>query len=141
MGKSTYVKLVAGSKQQSITLAEVKDLFQLYVDRMSKLSDQLDWEYKDAAFPYVIEEKPEGKDQWFFLKAVDPLYNYLVVGVDKEEVEGNTISYVQIVIPDEEHRMPGDVAKANEFAKYLARYLQAELHLFNDRIMYFNPRK
>ena len=35
----------------------------------------------------------------------------------------------------------GDKGKATEYAKFVAKNLQGELHLFNGRIMYFNKRK
>lgn len=47
--------------------------------------------------------------------------------------------YIQLVLP--EGSTHGDKAKGNEFGKHFAKKLKAELHLFNGRVMYYNPRK
>ena len=67
-----------------------------------------------------------------------------MIGVDKEEIkdeEGNVREqyYVQFTLP--ETATYGDKGKATEYAKFVAKNLQGELHLFNGRIMYFNKRK
>lgn len=141
LGKSAYIKLKEGSKQTEITLDQVKNLLNMYIDRTSKTGDQVEWDYEDHAFPYTIEEKTEGSVKYLYLKAKQQLYNYLVIGVGTEEVDGKTQHYVQIVLPDDDYRALGDQAKGNEYAKYLAAYLQGELHMFNDRIIYYNTRK
>lgn len=142
MKKSTYIRLVKGSTQQEITLGQVKDLLNMFIERTTKTGEQLGWsEYNEVAFPYTIEEKDEEGLKYLFLKAKHHLYNYLTVGVDTEEVDGETRHYIQIVIPDEDHVTSGDQNKANVLAKYLSKYLKAELHLFNGRIIYNNPRK
>ncbi|TCS84456.1 uncharacterized protein DUF1885 [Tepidibacillus fermentans] len=141
MGRSAYIKLVDGSAQQEITIEDVKNLLDQYVSRMTKLGDQLDWEYEKSAFPYTVQEKMQDGEKYLQLTATDPLYTFLLIGVGKEEADGKTRHYVQVTIPDEEHRTPGDVAKGNEFTKYLGKHLKAETHLFNGRIIYNNPRK
>jgi len=141
VGKSAYIKLVNGSVQQDITLDQIKALFQDFIETSKKTGEQLDWEYENTAFPYDIIEKKEGETSYLYLKAHQQLYNFLIVGIDKETVDGETRSYIQIVLPDEDYRTPGDQSKGNVFAKYLARKLKAELHLFNGRVQYFNPRK
>jgi len=64
-------------------------------------------------------------------------------GVGKEELEENGEKkeqhYIQVVLPEDSTH--GDKGKANEFCKYLAKEYKGELHLFNDRIMYYYPRK
>ncbi|MCF6093538.1 DUF1885 family protein [Microaerobacter geothermalis] len=142
MGKSAYIKFVEGSSQQKATVDDVKDMLNQYIERTSKTGDQLSWHYGDTAFPYTLEEKPEGRGKWFYLKGKDPkLYKYIIIGVGSEQVEadGEVQHYIQIVLP--EGSTAGDKGKANEFCKYMARYYKAELHLFNGRVMYFNPRK
>lgn len=141
LGKSAYIKLRQGSKQQSITLNEVKELLDMYTKRTSKTGEQLDWEYEDSALPYSIEERTENGTKYLFLKKADPLYNYLIIGVGSENTDGEEVNYVQIVLPNEDNITPGDLAKGNEFAKYFAKYLKGELHLFNGRIIYNNDRK
>ncbi|WP_339062194.1 DUF1885 family protein [Tepidibacillus marianensis] len=141
MGRSAYIKLVKGSTKQEITIEDVKGFLDQYVDRIKRTGEQLDWDYVKSAFPYAVQEKTQDGEKYIQLTANDPLHTFLLIGVGKEEVDGQTHSYVQVTIPDEEHRTPGDLAKGNEFTKYLGKYLKAETHLFNERIIYNNPRK
>lgn len=145
MGNSAYIKLVEASTASQVSLQEVKEKFERYVDMTTKTGQQLGWDYADAAFPYTVVDKPEGKDQWFYLKGKDDrLYKYIVVGVGSElipnqEEDKQEQHFIQIVLP--EGSTHGDSSKANEFCKYLAKEYQAELHLFNGRVMYYYPRK
>lgn len=139
MGQSAYIKLVTGSTVPSLTLDELKEKLLHYRDQLSNTAKQLGWEYDEASFPYTIETKPEGADRWFYLKGANPLYKYIVFGVDSKQENDVEQHFVQIVLPDDATH--GDKSKGNELCKYLGRQLKAELHLFNGRIMYFNPRK
>lgn len=140
MSQSAYIKLVEGSAVSSMTLDELKNLLLKYKEQLALTGQQLDWEYGDKGFPYTIETKPEGEGKWFYLKANNGYYRYIVMGVGSEEItEGQPRHYIQVVLP--EGATHGDKSKANEFCKHLARSLKAELHLFNGRTMYFNPRK
>ncbi len=144
MSLSAYIKLVPASTKQEVHLDEVKELFAYYKEITSKTGTQLSWEYESAAFPYEIKERPEGKDTWFYLKSTSRGYNMLVVGVGIEEIEddeGKIVNqgYIQVVLP--EGSTYGDKGKGNEFCKFLAKKFEAELHLFNGRIMYFYKRK
>lgn len=141
LGKSAYIKLKNESTQKEITLEQVKDLLKKYISNMKKSGEQTEWDYESFSFPYTIEEKTEGAIKYLYLKAADPLYNYLVIGVGKVETDNDSEHFIQIVLPDEDYRTPGDVAKGNEFAKYFAVTLKAELHMFNERVIYYNPRK
>lgn len=141
---SAYIKFVKGSTTDQVTLEEIKEKFQQYTEQTAKTGKQLGWEYADAAFPYTIEEKPEGEGKWFYLKGKDPkLYRYIVIGVGSETIEVDEETqeqhYIQIVLPD--GATHGDKGKANEYCKYFGKEFKAELHLFNGRVMYFNPRK
>lgn len=141
MAGSAYIKLVPSSKQQDITLEEVKDLFYYYKNITAKTGKQVSWNYENAAFPYALKQKPDAKDQWFYLKATDDeRYKYILVGVGKEAAEAEEgLPYIQVTLPDESTH--GDKGKANEFCKFLAKKLEGELHLFNGRVMYFYKRK
>lgn len=139
MSQSAYIKLVEGSAAETITLEELKEHLRTYIEQTSNTGKQLDWEYEKAAFPYTIETKPEAEDQWFYLKGQDPLYNHIIFGVGKETNEERDTHYIQVVLPD--NSTHGDKAKGNELCRYLAKKLSAELHMFNGRVMYFNPRK
>lgn len=146
MGNSAYIKLVDASTTQTVRLEDVKEKFQRYVEMTSKTGQQLGWSYANAAFPYTIVEKPEGKDQWFYLKGTNELYKYIVVGVGSkqnpeqgEQDNASASHYIQVVLP--EGSTHGDKSKANEFCKFLAKEFQAELDLFNGRTMYYYPRK
>ncbi|WLD95005.1 DUF1885 family protein [Alkalihalobacillus sp. AL-G] len=142
MPSSAYIKLVAKSKQQTITLEEVKELINYYKDITTKTGTQLGWEYGSNAFPYSLEQREDGKDKWFLLKGNDQDdYKYIIVGVggtdeNQEGSESNT--YIQVVLPDGSTH--GDKGKANEFCKFLAKKLDAELQLFNGRTMYYYKR-
>ncbi|MBA4494301.1 DUF1885 family protein [Paenactinomyces guangxiensis] len=138
MSKSAYIKLVKGSKQSEITLEETKNLMLYYQEMTSYTGQQLDWDYQEAAFPYEMEEREQEGIHYLLLTGKNRQhYNYLMIGTGQEKETGP--HYIQIVLPD--RATHGDKAKANEYAKFLAKQLQAELHLFNDRIMYFNERK
>lgn len=151
MSNSAYIKLVDASTTQQVTLDEVKQKFERYIDMTTKTGKQLDWNYAQAAFPYTIEEKPEANGQWFYLKGNDPkLYKYIIVGVGSEivinedtneddETNQKELHFIQIVLP--EGATHGDKSKANEFCKYLAKEYKALLQLFNGRKMYYYPRK
>lgn len=144
MSNSSYIKLVKASTTTQVTLDDVKSKMVHYIEMTTKTGKQLDWGYSDAAFPYTIVEKPEGKGQWFYLKGKDQnLYKYIVIGVGSETLsteEGEEEQFfIQVVLP--EGATHGDKGKANEFCKYLAKEYKAELHLFNGRVMYYYPRK
>lgn len=145
MGKSAYIKFVKESTVSQVTLEDVKAQFNRYVEMTRKTGEQLNWGYAQAAFPYTIVEKPEGKDKWFYLKGNDQdLYKYIVVGVGSETIvdeqgEEKEQHFIQVVLPD--GATHGDKGKANEFCKFLAKTYKAQLHLFNGRVMYYYPRK
>ncbi|GIQ68289.1 DUF1885 family protein [Xylanibacillus composti] len=155
MAQSAYLYFVEGSEVASMTLDELKARLNRYVEQTSITGKQLGWDYADAAFPYTIETKPEAGDQWFYLKGKTPLYHHIIFGIGSKQKDGaadaatdgegeeagaaSEVHYIQIVLPDGSTH--GDKAKANELVKYLGKHLKAETHLFNGRIMYFNPRK
>ncbi|GAB7387697.1 DUF1885 family protein [Bacillaceae bacterium] len=139
MAQSAYIRFVTGSATDRVSLDDVKQKLQKYVEMTTKTGQQLGWEYARAAFPYTIEETPEGKNRWFYLKGQDPkLYKHIIFGVGTEATEEGERPYIQVVLPDDATH--GDKGKANEFCKFLAKEYQAQLQLFNGRIMYFHPR-
>lgn len=144
MALNAYIKLVPSSAQQTITLEEVKELFHYYKNIISKAGEQTGWKYSDAAFPYEIKETEEGKGKWFYLHSRDERYKVILIGVDTEQFRNEDgdekeQTYIQVTLP--EQSTYGDKGKANEFCKFLAKKLQGELHLFNERVMYYYPRK
>ncbi|WHY80093.1 DUF1885 family protein [Neobacillus sp. WH10] len=144
MAVNAYIKLVPSSAKQTVTIEELKELFHYYKNITAKTGDQLNWQYDDSAFPYEIKETEEGKGKWFYLHSDHERYYKILIGVDTETVRSEDGAeseqvYIQITLP--EQSTYGDKGKANEFCKFLAKKLQGELHLFNERIMYFNPRK
>ncbi|MFO1445746.1 DUF1885 family protein [Bacillus sp. Bva_UNVM-123] len=144
MASSAYIKLVPSSAKKEISTDEVKELFHYFKEITAKTGRQVDWKYNEAAFPYVMKEKQEGKGKWFYLKSNNDRYNLMLLGVDSEMIREEDGSereqaFIQITLP--ENATFGDKGKANEFSKFLAKKLQGELHLFNGRIMYFYPRK
>lgn len=152
MEKSAYIKLVEGSTQAKIDLQGVENLLRQYQEMLKKTGQQLDTDYTQWAFPYQMEKKNDGEHHWLQLTSKEPMkYKYILMGVGNEEVivpaenEENanpqtiTRSYIQVVLPDV--AMQSDKGKANEFCKFMAKQLKAELHMFNGRILYYNPRK
>jgi hypothetical protein len=142
--ENAYIKLVSASEKQSITIDELKDYFEYYKEITTKAGKQVDWNYSESAFPYVIKETAEGKGKWFYLSATQDGYYIILVGIDQETIQtesGETVeqTYIQITLP--EKSTAGDKGKANEFLKFLAKKLKGELHLFNGRVMYYYPRK
>lgn len=137
MNKSTLIKLVQGSKQTEISLEETRNLLESYQELTQLTGQQLAWDYTHAAFPYTIEERTENNYTYLLLKGNNDLYHYLMIGVGKEQ--DTEVPYIQIVLP--ENGTQGDQSKANELAKFLAKQLKGELHLFNGRVLYMNDRK
>lgn len=144
MSNNAFIKLVPKSETQTVTTEDVKKLFNDYKQLTAKTGQQLNFEYDEAAFPYEIKEKPEGKGVWFYLKSNRDRYHLIMIGVGKEEMtseDGSTSEqyFIQITLP--KNSTYGDKAKATEFARFIAKKLKGELHLFNGRVMYFYPRK
>lgn len=140
MGKHAFVYLVENSKQQDISIEQVKELLTYYKDITSKTGEQLGWSYDQRAFPYNIEEKHDENGHYFILRGNDPKYRFLLIGVSQKSPKDNgETTYIQITLPVSASQ--GDVGKGNELGKFLAKQLQGELHLFNERVMYFYKRK
>lgn len=144
VASSAYIKLVPQAAKVSVTTEELKDLIHYYKQITSKTGEQLDWSYESFAFPYQIKETLEGTGKWFYLHSNQDRYHLILIGVDEEEVvldhgETRKQTFIQLTLPDASTH--GDKSKANEFCKFLAKKYQAELHLFNGRVMYYNPRK
>ncbi|UFJ41858.1 DUF1885 family protein [Brevibacillus humidisoli] len=138
--QSAYIYFAEGSTIPKATVDDVKAKLQRYIEMTKKTGEQLGWDYGDAAFPYNIEEPADGKDSWFLLRGKDPKsYKYIIMGVGSETAADSEKNYIQISLP--ETATHGDKSKANEFCRYLAKEFKAELHLFNGRIQYFQPRK
>lgn len=138
MSKSAYIKLVSGSKQETIHLDDVKEMLDTYCEMTRLTGKQLGWSYEAAAFPYEISKQEQDGISYLLLKGKNPdQYNHLIIGASQEEETG--IHYIQIVLP--QNATHGDLAKGNEFSKFFAKQLKGELHLFNGRIMYYNNRK
>ncbi|MCH1623941.1 DUF1885 family protein [Fredinandcohnia quinoae] len=142
--ENAYIKLVSASNKQSMTLNDVKELFNYYKEITSKTGTQLDWEYAETAFPYQIKEV-DTENNWLYLKSNEPKYNAIIVGVGKELIEDDNVDdpqeqfYIQVTLP--QVATYGDKGKANEFCKFLGKKLEGELHLFNGRVMYYYKRK
>lgn len=141
MGQSTFIKLVPASKQTTITLQEVTNLLMYYQTITQKTGEQLSYHYEQHAFPYEIIEQQKNDTNYLYLKGRDnSLYHYLVIGTGVETTdEDETHAFIQIVLP--KGATYADKNKANEFAKFFAKKLNGELHLFNGRIMYFYKQK
>ncbi|WP_040948513.1 DUF1885 family protein [Gorillibacterium massiliense] len=139
MSKSAYIQLVEGSTMASVNIGELKQLLEGFKEQLAHTGEQLDWGYADAGFPYTVEDSPQGNDQWLKLTGINKLYRALLVGVGTRQTDNGERSVIQFTVPDTSSH--GDMEKALAFCKRLAKKLKAEAHLFNGRVMYFNPRK
>lgn len=136
---SAYIKLVPGSKQQIMTLEEVKKLLKLYQTNSSKTGEQLDWNYEDYAFPYEINKGNDSNNPYLYLSSNVDRYNVILFTVIQKTNQDSIQTYIQVSLTN--RSTYGDKTKANEYCKFFAKQLQGELHLFNKRIMYYYPRK
>jgi hypothetical protein len=127
--KSAYIR-----RSKLIELEHVRNTLNYYREMTRNTGKQLTWDYEAAAFPYTMEEKEGGGTKYLLLTGKDPhLNNYMVIGVGQQEETQRY--YVQIVLPEDATHH--DVAKGNEYAKFIAKQLKGELQLFNGRIMSF----
>ncbi|MDM5156152.1 DUF1885 family protein [Bacillus sp. DX1.1] len=129
--QDAFIKLVPKSKQQSVSLEDVKQLFHYYKTITSQTGVQVNFSYTNAAFPYEILDT---SDTTLQLKSGHDRYDSIYVGVGTE----NEQAFVQISLPST--ATFGDKGKANEFCRFLAKKLEGELQLFNGRTMYFYKR-
>ncbi|HEX7056008.1 MAG TPA: DUF1885 family protein [Bacilli bacterium] len=139
MSQSATIHFVEGSAVPSVSLDELKQQLMHYQEQLALTGNQLNWDYGEFAFPYTIETKPEAEGKWFYLKGKNDRYKNIIFGVGTKHDGETETNFVQVVLPD--NSTHGDKAKGNELCKYLAKTWLAELHLFNGRIMYYNPRK
>ncbi|KFN04633.1 DUF1885 family protein [Bacillus clarus] len=126
-----FITLVPKSKQQSISLEDVKQLFQYYKTITSQTGVQVSYAYTNFAFPYEILDT---SDTTLKLQSSHDRYDSIYIGVGVE----NEQSFIQISLP--QTATFGDKGKANEFSRFLAKKLEGELQLFNGRTMYFYKR-
>ncbi|EMA6341327.1 DUF1885 family protein [Bacillus cytotoxicus] len=126
-----FIKLVSKSKTQSVSLDDIKELFQYYKTITSQTGRQIHYAYANFAFPYEIVDTSNSTLE---LKSNHERYNCIYVGVDSE----NDQTFIQISLPST--ATFGDKGKANEFCRFLAKKLEGELQLFNGRTMYFYKR-
>ncbi|WP_128895050.1 DUF1885 family protein [Longirhabdus pacifica] len=153
MSQSAYIKLVKGSSVSSVSINELRDLLEHYQNQLVTTGKQLGWSYENASFPYTFETSPEGGEDWFYLRGKNDQYYSILLGIGSEQLKKDTETeseshneeetslqhYIHVVLP--KGSTHGDKAKANEICKHLGKKLKAELHLFNGRILYYNPRK
>ncbi|WP_409292027.1 DUF1885 family protein [Peribacillus sp. SCS-37] len=144
MTETAYIKLVEQSKQQTITLDELKNWLRYYQEITAKTGRQVGCNYSSMAFPYEIDDTPSDSRSWFTLTSSHDRYNAIIMGVAAEKITGDQQSgklqsAIHITLPPASTF--GDKGKANEFSKFLAKQLEGELHLFNGRVMFFYKRR
>jgi hypothetical protein len=144
MIESAYIKLVPESIKKNISIQEVRELLSYYQMITTKTGIQLKWDYEKKAFPYDVKEPENMKNKMIYLQSNIDRYHMILIGVDQEMVQDEdglerNQSYIQVTLP--ETSTYGDKGKANELCKFLAKSLQAQLHLFNKRVMHYYPRK
>lgn len=127
MKQSAYIR-----RKDAISLDTVKETLEYYREQTRNTGKQLAWNYEAAAFPYSMEEKNQEGTTYLLLLGKDPNQNnHLVIGVGQHEDDNRY--YAQLVLPEDATHH--DVAKGNEYAKFLAKQLKGELQLFNGRII------
>ena len=131
--QNSYIKLVEKSKQPTITIEDVENLLTYYNEITEKTGEQLNFPYREFAWPYDVIKKENEEGKILICIGNQQKYQMIAIGI-----EAKNDSRVQITL--NENATEGDKAKANELAKFLAKKLDAELHLFNGRIMYFHKR-
>ncbi|CAM4033171.1 hypothetical protein BAMA_09195 [Bacillus manliponensis] len=129
--QDAFIELVPKSKQQTITLADIKELFQYYKTMTTQAGEQLNFYYSSAAFPYEVVDTSETTLQ---LQSNHDRYHMIYVGIGIKEDS----SFIQVTLPP--NATFGDKGKANEFCRFLAKKLEGKLQLFNGRTMYFYKR-
>lgn len=129
--QDAFIELVPKSKQQTVTLEDIKELFQYYKTMTAQAGKQLNFHYSSAAFPYEIIDTSETTLQ---LQSHHERYHTIYVGIGIKEDR----SFIQITLPPT--ATFGDKGKANEFCRFLAKKLEGKLQLFNGRTMYFYKR-
>ncbi|PFK40310.1 hypothetical protein COI93_13280 [Bacillus cereus] len=126
-----FIKLVPKSKQQTVSLEDVKQIFRHYKTITSQTGVQVSYAYTNVAFPYEILDT---SDTTLELKSSHERYNSIYIGVGVE----NEQAFIQVSLPST--ATFGDKGKANEFCRFLAKKLEGKLRLFNGRTMYFYKR-
>jgi hypothetical protein len=144
MTSSAKIKLVPSSAKTEISTEEVKELLKYYKMLTAKTAEQVNWHYDQIAFPYEITDISTTNGNWLELTSCKDRYHKIIIKVHKENVLDDNGSeqeqtYIKISLPTSSTY--GDKGKANEFCKFLAKKLKGELHLFNNRVMYFYQRK
>ncbi|MBD7936881.1 MULTISPECIES: DUF1885 family protein [Cytobacillus] len=144
MNAYASIKLVPASKIDTITTTELKEYFLYYKDITAKTGDQVDWTYGQAAFPYEIIDSNEKQAEQITLYSEKERYRAILISIQKEKImdhDNTPRIQTNICFTLPEGATFGDKGKANEYCKFLAKKLQAELHLFNGRVMYYYKRK
>ncbi len=133
--KHATIFLNEKSVRQTISLDNVKKMFQLYKDKAARTGQQLSWDYAGHTFPYEIKEVQGEKGKILLLISEENNYNLILVGVGTTKGK----RFIRITLPNQS--LHGDRNKAVEFCKMFGEELNGEVHLFNDRVMYYYPRK
>ncbi|MBE3595799.1 MAG: DUF1885 family protein [Hydrogenibacillus sp.] len=135
MPKSAYIRWTP-QEGEEVSVNTLRKALEAYRAQLEKTGVQLGWDYAHYAFPYTIEEKRQGDLTYLELVGHDPvMYRRLLMTA--KTTDG--IGVVQITLPDDATQ--GDLGKANELARYLAKHYHAELILFNGRLQYFTGKK
>lgn len=138
MPRSLFIHLTTESKQQQITYQEIRELLNYYSSMLKNTGKQLNWKYDEASFPYDIQERHSNGSPYLYLEGTCPEnYHSLLLGIHQDE----TTKQHNVQITLSTNSTFGDKAKAIEFAKFLAKKLKGELHLFNERIIYYTKIK
>ncbi|MET3698146.1 uncharacterized protein DUF1885 [Bacillus oleivorans] len=139
MREAAFIKVTPLSQKESISYDDVKEILQYYQEITHKTGEQLSWEYDQNAFPYEIMEITSSEGTYLHLKShEDPHYHSIFIDIPNTPAD---------TLPDTlrislaASSTTADKGKANELCKFIAKKWEAELQLFNNRVMYFCKRK
>ena len=139
MSEAAFIKVTPFSKKEEISYDDVKEIIQYYQEITQKTGEQLNWDYDQKAFPYKLIEIKTSEGTYLHLKShEDPHYHSILIDIPNSP--GDTPSSIlRITLPSSS--TSADKGKANELSKFIAKKWEAELKLFNNRVMSFYKRK
>ncbi|WP_017727133.1 DUF1885 family protein [Halalkalibacterium ligniniphilum] len=136
---SSHALIQIPQPTEPMTVELVKSQLERYQHMTIKTGNQLDWEYKEAAFPYKIVPLEGQENDAFYLKGMNPLYRYIVFAIENEATQNEneeiitSKSIIHVYLVDSSTH--GDKGKAIEFCKFLGKQFKGAVHLYNGRVL------
>ncbi|HWO74855.1 MAG TPA: DUF1885 family protein [Bacillus sp. (in: firmicutes)] len=139
MNEAALIKVTPHSQKESISYEDVKEILEYYQEITHKTGEQLSWDYDQMAFPYTVIETKTSEGTYLLLKSKeDPHYHSILIDIPNTS-DDSPSTLLRITLPPSSTL--ADKGKANELCRFIAKKWEAELKLFNNRVMYFDKRK